>query len=247
MLTITQLRRLTGVSRRTLQDYDALGLLKHRDTTPGGYWLYAPEDVERLSVIQLLHHFGYTRKEILEVIDDPEISLAQLLDRAQASLTQKRDRLNCLLEHIDLMRLQLDFPESVLELMMHIVWQEVKGGHPVMELYEAATANACQPEMDAEDRKTCLSLTLLLYVLAVQPEDALGSSAIRDCILYMRRICPTDLAATDADFVNLMEELTGDADFDAQTRPGAGAFVRKALLLHMKSLPGAGANGKATE
>ena len=37
MITLTMLSRETGVSRRVLQDYDRLGLLRHRAETPGGY------------------------------------------------------------------------------------------------------------------------------------------------------------------------------------------------------------------
>ena len=106
MLTIAQMRQLTGVSRRTLQDYDSLGLLRHRDKTPGGYWLYAEEDVERLTIIQMLHCAGYTRRELQEIVPTPDIAMAELLDRAQASLERKLSQIGALLQHISFLRLQ---------------------------------------------------------------------------------------------------------------------------------------------
>lgn len=111
MLTLTQLSQSTGVSRRTLQVYDEMGLLKHRDATPGGYWIYAEEDVERLKLIQLMRGIGYSRKEIVELIGDQDVTLAQLLDKAQASLEKRRSRIDRLLQHIGLLRIHQQLPD----------------------------------------------------------------------------------------------------------------------------------------
>lgn len=40
MKTISQVAKLTGVSIRTLQYYDEIGLLKPSELTPAGYRLY---------------------------------------------------------------------------------------------------------------------------------------------------------------------------------------------------------------
>ena len=115
MLTTTQLCDLTGVSRRTLQDYNELGLLKPRNMTPGGYWLYAAEDAERLYIIQLLRRFGYTRKELRDVIDNPDAPFEALLDSVQASLAQRREQLDGLMDHIARLRRQPDVPDDLPE------------------------------------------------------------------------------------------------------------------------------------
>lgn len=115
MLTTTQLCDLTGVSRRTLQDYNELGLLKPRNMTPGGYWLYAAEDAERLYIIQLLRRFGYTRKELRDVINDPDAPFEALLDSVQASLAQRREQLDGLMDHIARLRHQPDVPDDLPE------------------------------------------------------------------------------------------------------------------------------------
>lgn len=107
MLTLAQLSQLSGVSRRTLQDYDAMGLLKHHETTAGGYWLYAEEDADRLQLIQLLRRSGCTRKELLPIFSDASATPLQLLERVREALLTRRERINQLLQHVDMARLRL--------------------------------------------------------------------------------------------------------------------------------------------
>lgn len=45
MKTISQVAKLTGVSVRTLQYYDEIGLLKPNDLTSAGYRLYNENEV----------------------------------------------------------------------------------------------------------------------------------------------------------------------------------------------------------
>lgn len=48
MKTVRQVAELTGVSVRTLQYYDEIGLLRPAKRTEAGYRLYAGADLERL-------------------------------------------------------------------------------------------------------------------------------------------------------------------------------------------------------
>ncbi len=104
MITLTTLSRQTGVSRRVLQDYDRLGLLRHRTETPGGYWLYDAADVERLQMIQALRGAGYTRQEVARLLPDPEQPLEDALEQIEASLRARQSQLTLLLVHVRRMR-----------------------------------------------------------------------------------------------------------------------------------------------
>ena len=53
MKTISQVAGLIGISTRTLQYYDEIGLLKPSETTAKGYRLYGDEALERLQQILL--------------------------------------------------------------------------------------------------------------------------------------------------------------------------------------------------
>ena len=51
MKTISQVAKLTGVSIRTLQYYDEIGLLKPSELTPAGYRLYDKHAFQNLQQI----------------------------------------------------------------------------------------------------------------------------------------------------------------------------------------------------
>ena len=94
MITLRQMEQLTGVSRRMLQEYDRIGLLKCRGKTPGGYWLYTEDDVSRLIMIQLLCQNGFSRKEIADLSGDPGQPLQDMLRRAGEALLTRRQAID---------------------------------------------------------------------------------------------------------------------------------------------------------
>ena len=51
MKTISQVAELTGVSVRTLQYYDEIGLLKPSELTQSGYRLYNDEALQKLQAV----------------------------------------------------------------------------------------------------------------------------------------------------------------------------------------------------
>ena len=54
MMTVNEVSKLTGVSIRTLQYYDTIGLLKPDGYTASGYRLYDDTALERLCSLKLL-------------------------------------------------------------------------------------------------------------------------------------------------------------------------------------------------
>lgn len=63
MKRISEVTKLTGLSRRALQEYDKMDLLKHSSTTEGGYWLYDDDAIYTLYFIQMFVEVGYSRKK----------------------------------------------------------------------------------------------------------------------------------------------------------------------------------------
>ena len=55
MMTVNEVSKLTGVSIRTLQYYDTIGLLKPDGYTASGYRLYDDTALERLQQILERH------------------------------------------------------------------------------------------------------------------------------------------------------------------------------------------------
>ena len=60
MMIVNEVSKLTGVSIRTLQYYDTIGLLKPSKYTEAGYRLYDDPALERLQQILLFKELGFT-------------------------------------------------------------------------------------------------------------------------------------------------------------------------------------------
>jgi len=86
MKTIREVCKLVGVTRRTLQEYDRIGLLspanKDSRTSSNDAWLYSDQDVWKLIQIQTLVAAGMKRKDIRELLKDPEFKMEQTIPLA---------------------------------------------------------------------------------------------------------------------------------------------------------------------
>lgn len=63
---------LTGVTRRALQGFNEMGLLKPSKIEDNGYWYYDAEAIAKLKDILVFQDLGYTRAEILEILENPQ-------------------------------------------------------------------------------------------------------------------------------------------------------------------------------
>ena len=59
MRTISQIAELTGISTRTLQYYDEIGLLKPSRLTQSGYRFYDDEAMQKLQQILFFKELGF--------------------------------------------------------------------------------------------------------------------------------------------------------------------------------------------
>ena len=69
MMTVNEVSKLTGVSIRTLQYYDNIGLLKPAEYTESGYRLYDDAALERLQQILLFRELEFPLKDIKDIIN----------------------------------------------------------------------------------------------------------------------------------------------------------------------------------
>lgn len=101
MMTVKQVSSLTGVSVRTLQFYDEIGLLKPTKVTDAGYRLYDERTLDVLQQILFFKELDFSLKEIKTVLKDPRFDRAVAFEKQREVLKIKRDRLNALLELLD--------------------------------------------------------------------------------------------------------------------------------------------------
>ncbi|MFE1523432.1 MerR family transcriptional regulator [Schaalia turicensis] len=97
MKTVNEVSKIAGISVRTLQYYDRIGLLKPTDYSDAGYRLYSDADVKQLQYILLFRELEFPLKEIKAIVHSKKFDEAEAVDQQITLLSLKRDRLEALL------------------------------------------------------------------------------------------------------------------------------------------------------
>ncbi len=97
MMTVKEMSRRTGVSIRTLQYYDRIGLLRPAGHTASGYRLYDDADLERMQQILLFRELRFPLKQIGEILDSPGFDREKALLQQIDLLTIQKERLEALI------------------------------------------------------------------------------------------------------------------------------------------------------
>ena len=103
MMTVNEVSKLTGVSIRTLQYYDKIGLLHPAKYTEAGYRLYDDAALEILQQILLFRELEFPLKDIKEIISRPDF-----------------DRSKALAQQIELLKLKKEHIENLIDLAIGI-------------------------------------------------------------------------------------------------------------------------------
>ncbi|WP_195267224.1 MerR family transcriptional regulator [Eubacterium sp. 1001713B170207_170306_E7] len=101
MRTVKQVAALTGVSVRTLQYYDEIGVLKPTEVTGAGYRLYDDEALKTLQQILFFKELDFPLKEIRKIMEDPGFDRNRAFKKQRELLQVKRNRLDRLLALLD--------------------------------------------------------------------------------------------------------------------------------------------------
>lgn len=96
-MTVNEVSKLSGVSIRTLQYYDTIGLLPATAYTEAGYRLYDDTAMERLQQILLFKELEFSLKEIRQIIDAPNFDRSKALEQQVELLIIKKEHLEGLI------------------------------------------------------------------------------------------------------------------------------------------------------
>ena len=98
MMTVNEVSKLTGVSIRTLQYYDKIGLLHPAKYTEAGYRLYNDAALETLQQILLFRELEFPLKDIKEIISRPDFDRSKALEQQIELLTLKKEHIENLID-----------------------------------------------------------------------------------------------------------------------------------------------------
>ena len=99
--SISQVAKLTGVSIRTLQYYDEIGLLKPSKLTAAGYRMYDDNTLQILQQILFFKELGFPLKEIKEILEKPDFDRIAAFKKQKELFLLKRDRLDRLIQLLE--------------------------------------------------------------------------------------------------------------------------------------------------
>lgn len=97
MMTVHEVSKLAGVSIRTLQYYDKIGLLHPTGYTDAGYRLYDDADLERLQHILLFRELEFPLKDIKAIINSPNFDRGKALEQQIELLRLKKEHIENLM------------------------------------------------------------------------------------------------------------------------------------------------------
>lgn len=123
MKKLSEVCKIVGVTRRTLQEYDKVGLLKQTSITAGGYWLYDDAAIQKLLLIRIFVEVGYEHKTIKTLLESPTLDMLEEFDRLVDTLEKKHKRIDGMINTIKNLKLTAKLPESTLHaigyMMLH--------------------------------------------------------------------------------------------------------------------------------
>lgn len=96
-----ELAKLSGVSPRTLQFYDKIGLLKPESYSEAGYRRYDDSAALRLQQILFFRELGFELSDIKTIMEKPDFDLLSAMESHREALRKKSDRLSELLVTVD--------------------------------------------------------------------------------------------------------------------------------------------------
>ncbi|MFD1362862.1 MerR family transcriptional regulator [Lentibacillus salinarum] len=96
MYTIGKLSKNTGVTVRTLDYYDEIGLINPSSKTNGGHRLYNADDVMRLERVLALRYMGFTLEQIKDMLKSETLTWQESIKHQLKLVRQEQERLKAL-------------------------------------------------------------------------------------------------------------------------------------------------------
>ena len=151
MKKLSEVCKYVGVTRRTLQEYNKIGLLHPSAKTESGYWLYDDNAIMTLAFIQIMVETGYTRKEIKSLLQASELDLNREYDHVLETLEAKKKRIEGLISIIKTVKGISVAPESASLIAKHMDFSPPSSGKSIMQSFNDSIKT--MSDYNEEDRE----------------------------------------------------------------------------------------------
>ena len=99
--TLQEIYNTLGITRRAIQGYEEIGLVRASDKNKYGYLLYGENEVKRIEKIKMYQEFGFKLKEIKDLMDAPNHIVKAALESRVEKLKEEREKLNTLISQAE--------------------------------------------------------------------------------------------------------------------------------------------------
>lgn len=241
MMTVHEVSKLAGVSIRTLQYYDKIGLLHPTGYTDAGYRLYDDTDLERLQHILLFRELEFPLKDIKAIINSPAFDRGKALEQQIELLKLKKEHIENLINFADGIKLlgvkHMDFKvfdRSKLDEYSRQA-KELYGNTP--EYKELAEKQKNRTE--EEDRLLADRFMLLFKEAGEMRSKDPASPEAQDLVKRIQDFITENLyTCSDKILKGLGKMYSGGGDFtkniDAYGGVGTAEFVDKAIRIYTR-------------
>lgn len=237
MKTVHEVSELAGVSIRTLQYYDNIGLLRPAVRTEAGYRLYGDDDLARLQQILLFRELEFPLKEIKRIVEAPGFDRRRALEQQLELLELKRERLEGIIQLAkDLMEGEGTMSFNAFDTSKIDEYAErakaAWGETPQWEEYETKSAGRTAASEQALGNEL-LALFAPFGEMAAAGADPASNEALEHARAIQRFITEHYYTCTDEVFAQLGRAYGAGGDFtsniDSAAGPGAAEFASRAV------------------
>lgn len=180
MKTIGEVCKIVGVTRRTLQEYHRIGLVSPTSKTEAGYWLYDDIAVNTLIGIQIFVEAGYERLEIKKIMESSHIEIDSVFDSTLDRLVKKRNRIDNMIKHIEIIRAVQCVPKRTLAALSKIDASKLYGHR---KSFKEMWNESLDEEYQSDDQldEFTINLSILLGSLALLKDRSVDDPAVVAC------------------------------------------------------------------
>lgn len=256
MKRLSEVCKIVGVTRRTLQGYDKIGLLHPSDKTEAGYWLYDENAIQQLIAIQIFIECGYERKKIKSILEMPSLNLLGEFDKLIAALEEKRKRIDGMINTIKTLQITAKLPLSTLLAMQRMdVGNIYKEKSFSDNLQETIAKSASYDEYEAKEAELYMPFWYTLIAIGCYKDKPYDTPEVIECVKNfidsMMYIVTSDVEYEEADeevseselaeyMGECIEEMLTDEEIsnmiEFQCGVGASAYIINAVNEYAKML-----------
>ena len=238
-MTVHEVSKLAGVSIRTLQYYDRIGLLHPAGYTDAGYRLYDDTDLERLQHILLFRELEFPLKDIKAIMNSPDFDRDRALEQQIELLRLKKEHIENLMNFALGIKLigvkHMDFKAFDRSRLDEYARQakELYGNTPEYKEMQEKTKNRTK-----EEDNLLADRFMLLFKEAGQIKDSdPASPEAQDLVKRIQEFITENMyTCTDKILRGLGKMYAGGGDFtkniDAYGGEGTAEFVDKAIQIY---------------